>query len=163
MAIAGRTVPATGKRQRTRATSPKVTTRALSPQQWPRGTEPDIDIEAMLDEIDDGLPVDLVRDVLWCYSNMNRRVGPEDAPSGGTWGLLCWSRKYQIKFYEVLLPKALANRPAVDEENQRQEKKSIADIRTVLTKFKDKGEEELRRNCWPTLRQRSGRGSGADC
>ena len=104
----------------------------LSPQRS-RGMEPDI--EAMLDETDNGLPVDLVRDVLWCYSNMNRRVKPEDAPTGGAWGLLCWARKYQIKFYETLLPKALANRPAADEENIRGEKKSIAEIRAILAKF----------------------------
>ena len=114
------------------------------PPQRPGGTEPDI--EAMLDETDDGLPVDLVQDVLWCYSNMNRRVGPEDAPSGGAWGLLCWSRKYQIKFYEALLPKALANRPPQDEENIRAEKKSIAEVRGILQKFKDAGEAELQRD-----------------
>ena len=100
----------------------------------PEPKEPDIGI--MLESAEgDQMPADLIGDILWCYSNMNRKVTPQDAPTGGAWGLLQWARKYQIKFYETLVPKALANRPPADEENQRAERKSVAEIRKIIETY----------------------------
>jgi len=109
------------------------------PPQRSRSMEPDIDIDALLDRIGDARqPADLVRDVLWVYGALeNRRLKPTDAPSLGAWSLLVWARQYRNRFFEQVLPKAMLNKPPEDEENQRQEKKSIAEIRAILAKFKE--------------------------
>ncbi len=106
------------------------------PAQRPRSTEHeehDIDIDALLDRIGDGRPSDLVRDTLWAYENLaNRRIKASDAPSFGAWSLLEWARQYRNRFFEQVLPKAMLSKPPEDEENIREEKKSIAEIERVL-------------------------------
>jgi hypothetical protein len=105
---------------------------------------PDEDVDALLDRIGDGQPPDLVRDTLWAYQNLeNRKAKPGDAPSLGAWSLLQWARQYRNRFFEQVLPKAMANKPPEDEENIRRERKSIAEIRGILEKFNQGWEEEL--------------------
>lgn len=71
-------------------------------------TEPEFDVEAVL-AASKGNPPDLVRDILWAYENLeNRKAKPEDAPSVGALSLLVWARGARNRFFEQLLPKALA-------------------------------------------------------
>ena len=124
--------------------APDATIGEPSPAPRPRGTEPDIDIDALLERIGDRQPPDLVRDTLWVYENLpNRRVKPADAPSCGAWALLEWARQYRNRFFEQVLPKAMLNKPSEDEENVRQEKKSIAEMERILEKLNQGGEEKL--------------------
>jgi hypothetical protein len=100
------------------------------------GTESNNLDDTLFDFDGDSLPPDVIRDVNWVYANIaNRQTKPEDAPGPGAWGLLQWARKYQVKFYETLLPKAMAAKRPEDDENIRQEKKSIDQIRAILKKM----------------------------
>lgn len=123
------------------------------PAQRPRVMEHDIDIEALLDRIgDDRQPPDLARDTLWVYQNLeNRRAKPENAPSLGAWSLLLWARQYRNRFFEQVLPKAMLNAPSEDEENIRQERKSIAEIQGILGKFHESWEDDLRADTPATI------------
>ena len=61
--------------------------------------------------------VDLPRDILWVYGRLaDKSTKPQDAPSSGAWDLLVWSRRYRSRFFENLLPKALAAKPKELEE-----------------------------------------------
>jgi hypothetical protein len=114
-----------------------------------------VDIDALLDRAGDRPPPDLVRDTLWAYEHLaNPRAKPGDAPSLGAWSLLQWARKYQIKFFEALLPKAMANKPPEDEGNIRQERRSIAEIERILEQFQEEEDEELRADVPGVLQQR---------
>ena len=54
-------------------------------------------------------PLDPAADVLWCYRHVeNPIVKVTDAPSLGAWGLLKYARTNRQRFYEHLLPTALA-------------------------------------------------------
>lgn len=84
---------------------------------------------------------DLPRDVLWAYDHLeNRRVKPHDAPSLGAWSLLKWARDYRSRFFEQLLPKALAVKPAEDEKMVRWEKRRIEEIEAMIRKAGEKME-----------------------
>ena len=99
--------------------------------------EEDFDVDALLEREGNQQP-DLVRDTLWAYQHLaNRKAKPEDAPSLGAWSLLQWARKYQNRFFEQVLPLAMKNKPAEDEENIRGERKSIDQIRRILEKFRE--------------------------
>jgi len=53
----------------------------------------------------------LTRDILWVYESLeDKRIQIEDAPSLGAWSLLRWARDYRNRFFEQLLPKALASK-----------------------------------------------------
>jgi len=54
-------------------------------------------------------PPNLARDILWVYQNLVRQnVRSADAPGAGAWALLRWARQYRNRFFEVMLPKAMA-------------------------------------------------------
>jgi hypothetical protein len=134
---------------------PKTATADPSPTQWPRDTEHDIDIDALLDRLGDRRPSDLIRDTLWAYENLaNRRIKANDAPSCGAWALLEWARQYRNRFFEQVLPKAMLNRPSEDEENVRREKTKIADIEGILEQLNEGMDEELRADVPGVLQQR---------
>lgn len=139
--------------------APDATAGEPWPAQRPRGTEHDtehdIDIDALLDRIGDGRPSDLVQDTLWAYEHLaNRRIKASDAPSCGAWALLEWARQYRNRFFEMVLPRAMAARPPEADENVRKEKKSIAEIRGVLERIRDGKDEELRTDVPRVLQQR---------
>ena len=95
--------------------------------------------------IDDAAPPDLTRDIKWVYQHLeNKGARPEQAPSAGAWSLLVWARKYQSRFFEQLLPKALAAKPAEDEQKVRREKRRIEEIEAMLEKLEEDSKEELR-------------------
>jgi hypothetical protein len=120
--------------------APGATAAEPWPAQQPRGMEPDIDVEALLDRIgDDRQAPDLVRDTLWVYGALeNRRAKPEDAPSLGAWSLLLWARQYRNRFFEQVLPKAMMNKPPEDEENIRDENRKIEDIVKILRQYQQR-------------------------
>jgi len=110
----------------------------------PTPAEELIDVDALLERVGDRQPPDLVRDTLWTYENLlNRKAKPENAPSLGAWSLLLWARQYRNRFFEQVLPKAMLNKPSEDEENIRQEKKSIAEITAILEKLRQPSAEEF--------------------
>ncbi len=107
----------------------------------------DIDIDALLERFGDGQP-NLVRDTLWTYEALaNRKAKPADAPSLGAWSLLQWARQYRNRFFEQVLPKAMAARTAGEEEDQmvRRERKRCDEIEAVLRRFQDAARERWKR------------------
>jgi hypothetical protein len=97
----------------------------------------------------------LVRDTLWAYENLpNRKAKPEDAPTVGAWSLLTWARRYRNRFFEILLPKAMAAHTSDEEQDQIVEQKSIADIAHILDRMEQGMDEELRADVPGVLQQR---------
>lgn len=97
----------------------------------------DIDIDALIDRIGDPRP-DLVRDTIWAYEHLvDRRTKPSDAPTAGAWALLQWARRYQNRFFEMVLPKAMNARTQDDEDaaNVRRERMALAEIEELLAKM----------------------------
>jgi hypothetical protein len=114
---------------------------------------PNEDVDALLDRAGVQQTPDLTRDILWTYQHLqDRQATAESAPTLGAWSLLTWARGARNRFYEQLLPRALANKPPEEEENQRQEKRSIAEIRSLLVKFNEQAEEERQRELEEKLR-----------
>jgi len=84
--------------------------------------------------------VDLVADILWVYQHLaDKSVAPEQAPGAGAWALLDWSRRNRNKFFDTLLPKALAAKEKrlenSDEELVRRERKSLRELGASLEGF----------------------------
>jgi hypothetical protein len=81
---------------------------------------------------------DLIRDILWVYDNFDKRNAKKgDAPGGGAWSLLGWSRQYKNRFFEQLLPKALAAREAAGEgDTARQERIAIERMEAIFESYK---------------------------
>jgi hypothetical protein len=97
----------------------------------------------------DQTATDLVEDILWTYRNlMNRKARPEDSPGPGAWALLKWARRAQNRFFEQLLPKALAarERQGEEHENIRQERRSIEEIENLLAKMAEGFDVEANRD-----------------
>jgi hypothetical protein len=123
----------------------------------PSPSEEYIDIDALLERVGDRQPPDLVRDSLWVYENLpNRKVKPEAAPGPGAWSLLQWARKYQNRFFEQVLPKAMAARRPEEEEDQKGERMAIAEIEGILGAMQKSFEEELIANVPETVKSRVG-------
>lgn len=92
-----------------------------------------IDVDALLA---DRKPPDLTRDVLWVYDHLaDRNAKPQDAPTAGAWSLLLWARRYKNRYFEMILPKAMANRPPGEEEHVREAELRAQEIENVLKKF----------------------------
>ena len=103
------------------------------------GVFPDeeIDTDELADRIGDERP-DLVRDTLWVYDHLaDRRTKPAEAPSAGAWALLGWARRYQNRFFEMILPKAMGARSQEDEDaaNDRRERMAIEEIDALLAEM----------------------------
>jgi hypothetical protein len=110
----------------------------------------DVDIDTFLDRAGDRPSPDLVRDTLWAYENLsNRRATPGDAPSLGAWSLLQWARQYKNRFFEQVLPRAMAAHDSNDEQNERT---SIAEIERILEGLNQQWAEELVANLPETVR-----------
>ena len=92
-----------------------------------------IDVDALLA---DRKPPDLTRDVLWVYDHLaDRNAKPQDAPTAGAWSLLLWPRRYKNRYFEMILPKAMANRPPGEEDHVREAEMRAEEIEAVLRKF----------------------------
>lgn len=103
----------------------------------------DEEADAMEEMLENLAPTDLVGDIRWVYGQIeNKRARPEQAPSAGAWGLLLWARKYQNRFFEQLLPKALAKGPEGEAEDLRQERHRVEEIEEMIRKFGPKKEDE---------------------
>ena len=86
--------------------------------QGPAAELENIDIDALVARFKGNEP-DLARDILWAYENLeNRKARPEDGPSLGAWALLKWARDYRNRFFEQLLPKAIAAREKCGREKR---------------------------------------------
>jgi hypothetical protein len=70
----------------------------------PEGTE---DLEGGL--FDEESTPNLVRDILWAYDHLdNIHAMRSQSPSAGAWSLMKWARQYRNRFFEHMMPKALA-------------------------------------------------------
>jgi hypothetical protein len=60
--------------------------------------------------------IDFIADIEWVYQNIGR-VGlrKRDCPSSGAWEMLSWAKGRREKFYEQMVPKALAQRDKKEE------------------------------------------------
>ena len=77
---------------------------------------------------------DLVRDILWTYENLARRdINAKDAPGLGAWDLLQWARKSRNRFFEQVLPKAMAVKEKQPERDEQVvEDPGIEEIKQML-------------------------------
>lgn len=83
-------------------------TEAAFPPLEEKTPEPEVD-DVEFDKLTVDSQPDLARDVLWAYDNLElKSTKPEDAPSVGAWSLLKWAREYRNRFFEQLVPKAMA-------------------------------------------------------
>jgi len=101
-------------------------------------TESDPVTAAAIDRLDASAPVDLVRDTLWVYQHISKEsVGPIDAPSLGAWNMLVWARRSQGRFFEQMLPKAMAakGKEKEEEEKLRENRLAVEEIGKVLGQF----------------------------
>lgn len=94
--------------------------------------------EAELDALSaqfDGKPADFARDAQWTYENLdNKRATPATAPCLGAWSMLKWARESPSRFFEHLLPKAIAAQQkqlAVDDWHAEEEL-NIAELERML-------------------------------
>jgi hypothetical protein len=95
-------------------------------------------VETLLERL---APVDLFADIRWVYSQLgNMAMCREKSPSTGAWNMLEWARKYQSRFFEQLLPKALAKGPE-DEAVVKREKRRVEEIESMLEKLAEDPEE----------------------
>ena len=98
----------------------------------------DEEVETLLKKL---APVDLFADIRWVYSQLeNKRVRRDQAPSAGAWSLLDWARNYRSRFFEQMLPKALAKGPE-DEAGVKREKRRIEEIEAMLERLKEEEHE----------------------
>jgi len=91
------------------------------------------DLEAAFEkasEEDADVTPDLVGDVFWVYSNMERPgLKAVNAPSTGAWALLKWARENPNRFFEQLLVKAAAKTGGESEERLvREGRRSLEDL-----------------------------------
>jgi hypothetical protein len=64
---------------------------------------------------------DLAGDVNWVYARLgDDEMAPPEAPSLGAWSLWHWARENRSKFFEQILPKALAVKQRSDEAETAQ-------------------------------------------
>ena len=116
--------------------APAISAPESSPPPSTKAAE--VDIDALLDRIGDQQRPDLVRDVLWAHENLsNRRVKPIDAPGVGAWAMLEWARQYRNRFFEQVLPKAMAAHSQEDEDaaNVRRERMALEEIDELLAQM----------------------------
>ncbi len=94
----------------------------------------DSNLDALLERVG-GKEPDLPGDVLWVYDNLeHRKIKPDQAPSLGAWSLLKWARDYRNRFFEQLLPKALAVKEGRAKEGEAQvvEDLSLEEVKRLL-------------------------------
>jgi hypothetical protein len=108
-----------------------------------------IDVDALVAK----QPYDFARDVAWVYEHLaDRNVKPQDAPTVGAWSLLTWARRYKNRFFEMVLPKAMAAHTDEEEKNQRAERRSIDEIRGILEELNQQWAEDLAANVSETVK-----------
>jgi hypothetical protein len=116
-----------------------------NPPSEPVEAEEAPEVIEMLAGRDSDKPVDMVRDTLWVYQNLGRgKVKPEDAPSLGAWNLLAWAKDYRSRFFEQILPKAMAaqSKGTDDEDASRREKLAVGEIKKVLSQLQELATEK---------------------
>lgn len=87
--------------------------------------------------------VNLMSDIRWVYSQLeNKKVKAKDAPTAGAWSLLQWARKYQSRFFEQLLPKALAKDTGAESDIEKREAEAIEDINDMLRRLAEAKDDE---------------------
>lgn len=94
---------------------------------------------AVASPVEDSSP-DLIRDTLWVYHHLsNTAIKRGDAPSLGAWNLLEWARQYRSRFFEQMLPKAMAAKAKEgdDDEAHKDNHRSVEEIRKILQQYRD--------------------------
>ena len=106
----------------------------LPVEEQPPDIEPDT-----LERFTEARP-DLVRDILWVYERLeDKRTKPEDAPSLGSWSMLKWARDYRNRFFEQVLPKALAKKAEAGgtEETAEEAAPGMEEVERMLKQMMD--------------------------
>lgn len=82
---------------------------------------------------------DLTGDVNWVYAHLgDAEIAPVDFPSLGAWSLWHWARVNSNRFFEQLLPKALAARQKreTEEAADRRERERLDDLEQMIDERK---------------------------
>jgi hypothetical protein len=90
---------------------------------------------------------ELPKDIVWVYEHLaDKKATPQDAPGAGAWALLCWARTYRNRFFEQILPKALATREGDDVEakKRRKDKMLVEEVEGMLYGFQESMAEETK-------------------
>lgn len=104
----------------------------------------DEDLDALLAKSGDGKP-DFHADVMFAYWNLeNYRAKPADAPSMGAWSVLQFARGNRNRFFEQVLPKALAK--THDEQEDDAPLDDLTEIRRHLHDAQQRWREEFWHN-----------------
>jgi len=123
----------------------------------PPEPEPEnFDVDALVERAEGNEP-DLARDTLWAYENLeNRKTRPEDAPSVGAWSLLKWAREYRNRFFEQLVPKAMAARTKRVEEDGLGENADpgLEEVEKMLADLHRQWEESLAEDTPGTVQEK---------
>lgn len=96
-------------------------------------------VEALLAGVESDVPPDLSRDVSWVFQVLDQPdIDSESVPSRSALSLLIWARENKNRFFEVLLPKvATSFDNGLDQQVERQERKSIEQIQKILGQYQD--------------------------
>jgi hypothetical protein len=118
----------------------------VQPDVQPAEELADVELAALLKKSDDN-GANLVRDTLWVYQNLeNHSAQPSDAPGLGAWSLLKWAREYRNRFFEQILPKAMAAELRGEGEKRRHKDMGIEEVERILEQVtggsKQSGEKE---------------------
>jgi hypothetical protein len=81
--------------------------------------------------------IDFIADIEWVYQNIGRTgLRKRDCPSSGAWEMLAWAKGRREKFYEQMVPKALAQRDKRVEEGEGEDDDGLR----LLDKLLEEGE-----------------------
>ena len=97
---------------------------------------------------------DLARDIIWAYDNAaNAKAKPEDAPSVGAWSLLKWARDNRNRFFEQLVPKAMATKAKEDTRDEGEDNvdPELEEVRRTMRMLRRNWHESLSRDLDGTI------------
>jgi len=127
-----------------------------APQPEPEPESETLNLDALVRRVEGNEP-DLARDTLWAYENLeNRKARPEDAPSVGAWSLLKWAKEYRNRFFEQLVPKAMAARTKRVEEDGLGENADpgLEEVKKMLADLHWQWEESLAKDTPGTIQEK---------
>ena len=100
---------------------------------------------------------DLARDIIWAYENAaNAKAKPEEAPSVGAWSLLKWARDNRNRFFEQLVPKAMATKAKEDNKDEGEDNvdPELSEVRRTMRLLRRSWHESLSRDLDGTIYKR---------
>ena len=128
------------------------------------GDVEDFDVDILLKRFDGNRP-DLAEDVLWAYEHLgNPKAKPMNATSLGAWSMRQWARRNRDRFFQQLVPRALAaqtkrrEEETTDNEVRAASERDIKQIDDLLSdvqrQFEQNLAEDVPRTVKGTIRSR---------